>query len=369
MRARRWRGERLAPDLQARIERARAALNEMRHERRGERLPPVARARRRAGRVEVVERERRLRRHDRAGRAPLGNGADVHERTPAREVAGGGIRIDVLVVAGEDVVEEEVVREIAGGERRGRVAIRDDVDRRVADGVRVTAAGGRGRAAGRRELPRREHRLQVGQERGLDRARATAARRNGVGEEVRVLVIAEGERSRRGHARRARDRAAREEVVQVDPLHVVAGQEEIERQHRIRPVRPERDARDLRHRRGVLDREERRPRRPRRRLEVDFEVGEEERRRGQDGDVAGVVVVGRAGVGGDREEKQKTGERFFHGFGFGAGPIGAFVDSGAAGEQPLPTASASISTAYRPSAYIDVTIHAWLGRNWFRTGL
>src|SRR5256885_11038524 len=135
-------GDALTPDLEVGVERTRAAVDEARGPRRGQRLTTVDRTRHDAGRVTVVEGVRQVRARDRARRTALGDGADRNQRVAPGEVTGGRVRVDVLVVADQHVVEQDQA-EVARLVRQRGVADRGHVDGHVANRVPVRAANQR----------------------------------------------------------------------------------------------------------------------------------------------------------------------------------------------------------------------------------
>ena len=265
-------GPAFAPDFEIRVEHRRAALNVARAEHRRQRLTPIhiqqsSGERRRADGLSVdeaaVERVRKIRllSDERcSGRAAFGNCTNVHERIAAGEISGGRILRDHRVVADEDVVEEDLVREIRRIVRQRRRAARRHIDRHVADCVGVRAADARASAGNRRNADR-ERRPEVREDRGRNEAGQLIAVRD---DDVRIAGrIRKRERAGRvidrsaGSSCMRRDHAVHDHVVHRDALNVVAGEEEIEVEHRIRKVRPDRDVRDLRKTRRVRDGEDR----------------------------------------------------------------------------------------------------------------
>ena len=180
-----------------------------------------------------------------------------------------------------------------------------------------------------------QHPLQAVRPVGADRAAVVLA------PDLRVEVpVARGRgRADRHERRRGRVVSAREDVVHRHRVRVVAGQEHREERGRKAPVGPDGDADDLRRRRGVDHGEDGVQRLALRLVVLDFEVRQEERRRGVRADVAARRVRGGDGAGGgggvDGEEQKQREREPLH---FATPPCcSGFV-------QPLPRAVASYST-------------------------
>src|SRR6185312_5065792 len=222
---------RIAPDDEARVGDGGAADVVPAAECRGERLAMVARVPIDVPAVEGIRARGR-------GRRVGGGGLDVDQRSAGGGFGGGGI--DERVVTPEDVLGGRVFGEIAGVSRETQGALVHRVHRDVAarDVVAQIAAGAEVAEHGRRLAGERQLEVLDEDRRQLRRRQLTAAtgevdvlRLGALGADRVAGVLPGGGRLRKV--------AVDQDVAQIERLHVIARQIDVEVEDRGREVAPE----------------------------------------------------------------------------------------------------------------------------------